>query len=31
MTIQASFAGYGKNWIKVKQIVGKCGVYFEGT
>jgi hypothetical protein len=31
LTIQVSFAEYDINWIKVRQIAGKCGVYLEGN
>jgi hypothetical protein len=31
LTIQISFAEYDINWIKVRQIAGKCGVYLEGN
>jgi hypothetical protein len=31
LTIQISFAEYDINWIKVRQIAGKYGVYLEGN
>ena len=31
LTIQISFAEYDTNWLKVRQIAGKYGVYLEGN
>jgi hypothetical protein len=31
LTIQISFAEYDINWLKVRQIAGKYGVYLEGN